>query len=90
MQLVGEVWASTGQKLQRNKVTWQDLQILYHTKGCKNCLTFKNFLELLPSLAIYLWPDMSREDSLKSLMHHMMNVYSAKVLPEIDGKLVNV
>lgn len=81
MELVSEVWTATGKQLVRSKGEWQDLSILYYTKGFKKSLSFKNFLELLPTLAIYLEPDMNREDSLKSLMHHLMNVYEAKTLP---------
>lgn len=89
MEMMEEVWQAKGSKLQKNKGEWKDLQILYHTKGIKNSLSFKNFLELLPTVAIYAEPDMNRETALKSIMHHLLNVYEAKVLAEIDGKIIN-
>ena len=75
MEMMDEVWQAKGKKVQKNKGDWKDLQILYHSKGIKNSLSFKNFLDLLPTLAVYAQPDMNREDSLKSIMHHLMNVY---------------
>lgn len=83
MELIGELFSAAGKPIQKNKGPWKDLQLLYYSKGCQNSLSFKNFLELLPSLAIYAEPDMNREEALKSLMYHLINVYESKVLPDI-------
>lgn len=53
MEMMDEVWQAKGKKVQKNKGDWKDLQILYHSKGIKNSLSFKNFLDLLPTLAVY-------------------------------------
>lgn len=68
---------------------WKQLQILYYTKGSKNKLTFKNFLDLLPSLSYYYEPDLSQEDALKSLIFHCNSAYENKIVPEIDHKVIN-
>ena len=90
MELISDLWEAKGKQLQKNKGYWKEIQILYHSKGIKNSLSFKNFLDLLPTLAVYSEPDLTREDSLKSLMHHLLNVYEAKALAEISGKLINL
>ncbi len=41
-------------------------------------------------IRIYIEPDLSKEDALKSLMHHMSNVYDEVVKGEIEGKVVGV
>lgn len=53
MELIENVWAISGRTLTKNSALWVDLKILYYSKGSKNSLNFKNFLELLPTLAVY-------------------------------------
>ena len=48
-----EVWEIQDKKLEKNKGEWKNLHILYHTIGIKCSASFKNFLELLPAIAIY-------------------------------------
>jgi hypothetical protein len=42
--MIADLWKNKGKSLPKNKAEWKDLQILYYSKGCKNSLSFKNFL----------------------------------------------
>lgn len=53
MELIEMIWEFSGKKLEKNNGLWVDLKILFYSKGYKNSLNFKNFLELLPTLAVF-------------------------------------
>ena len=53
MEFMCEVWSTAGYEIPKRKSLWNDLQMLYYTKGRKNSLNFKNFLELIPSISCY-------------------------------------
>ena len=44
MEMMCETWATAGYEIPKRKSLWNDLQILYYTKGRKNALNFHNFL----------------------------------------------
>lgn len=54
MKMMKDLWEVNDSKLNENSSLWTDLKILYYSKGCKNSLTFKNFLEMLPTIAVYV------------------------------------
>ena len=46
-------------------------------------------MDLLPTVSIYFDPDAHREDAIKSLMHHLVNLYNKKVYKELSRQVID-
>jgi hypothetical protein len=89
MELMRDAWGVAGYQISKHKSLWNDLQILYYSKGRKNCLYFANFLELIPTIACYFEPDLALEEGVRSLITHLLKAYEQNVLAEVSGKVLN-
>lgn len=89
MELMRDVWGVAGYQISKHKSLWNDLQILYYSKGRKNCLHFANFLELIPTIACYFEPDLALEEGVRSFITHLLKAYEQHVLAEVSGKVLN-
>ena len=84
-----EIWKSAGKKLTKFKRTWNDLSMLFYTKGCKKNMGFEEFLEILPIISFYLEPEIEKEKGFKNMMNYLSLVYEHKIEPEIHEKVIN-
>ncbi len=90
MELLTEAWALNGKKLTKNTPAYKDIETVYYSIGRKKgMMTFAQFLEILPTLSIYLSPEEhNREDAVRKLLHTLIKIYKAEFQEQIEGSVV--
>ncbi len=55
MEMFCDIWADAGKPIkEKYSPEWNDLRMLYYSKGKKNSLDFSQFLDLLPGISVFL------------------------------------
>lgn len=90
LNLMCDVWNKAGKNASKHKKVWNDLTLIFYTKGSRKSLHFEEFLDLLPMISYHFEPELPHEDAMKTLLHYMCSIYEEELFPQINGRVLNV